>query len=133
MVSKTVEAAGENLVDVGLVADVEEDLVLGRVEDGVQREGQLDHAEIGAEMAAGFGESLDEEGADLLRQLGHLRSVQAFQVGGRMNGLQQCSHVLPSPEIGVLGKCVTYWRLAGSPLPCGRVDFKISISSVCIS
>jgi hypothetical protein len=26
-----------------------------------------------------------------------LRIVEAFKVGGRMDGFQQCSHVLPSP------------------------------------
>ena len=94
---KPVAAAGENLVDVGLVADVEEDLVFGRVEDGMQGQRELDHAEIGAEMAAGFGESLDEEVANLLGKLGHLRGIEALYVGGRVDGLQQCSHVFPSP------------------------------------
>ena len=89
---KTVAAAGEDLVDVGLVADVEEDLVLGRVEDRMQGQSELDHAEIGAEMAAGFGESLDEEVADLLGELGQLRGIEALYVGGRVDGLQQCSH-----------------------------------------
>ena len=68
-------AAGEDLVDVGLVADVEDDLVLGRIEDGVQGEGELDDAEIGAEVAAGLGERLNEEGANLFRQLGQLRGA----------------------------------------------------------
>ncbi len=37
--AKAVAAAGEDLVDVGLVADVEEDFVFRRVEDGVQTRG----------------------------------------------------------------------------------------------
>ena len=41
-------------MNVGLVADVEEDFVFGSIEDGVQREGEFDDAEIGAEVAAGL-------------------------------------------------------------------------------
>ena len=65
---KAVAAAGEDFVDVGLVADVEEDFVFRRIEDRVQSDGELDDAEIGAQMAAGFGEGLDQEFADLLRE-----------------------------------------------------------------
>ena len=48
-----VAPAGEDLVRIGLVADVPDQAVLRRVEDVVQRDGQLDHAQAGAEMAAG--------------------------------------------------------------------------------
>ena len=51
---KTIAAAGEDLVDVGLMAHVEEDLVVGRVEDRMQGQSELHYAEIGAEMAAGL-------------------------------------------------------------------------------
>ena len=37
---------GEHLVDVALVADVEDELVLRRVEDPMEGDGQLDHPEI---------------------------------------------------------------------------------------
>ena len=47
-------AAGHELVDVGLVTGVEEEDVLGRVEDPVQGEGELDDAEVRAEMPAGL-------------------------------------------------------------------------------
>ncbi len=54
-----VAAAGEDLVRIGLVADVPDQLVARGVEDVVQRDGQLDHAEAGAEMAAGLGDRVD--------------------------------------------------------------------------
>ena len=94
---KAVQTPGENLVNVGLVADVEKQLVVGGVEDIVESQGQLDHAEIGTQVTAGLGKRLDEEFADLRCQFGHLHDVQTFQVGGRMDGLKQCSHRLPSP------------------------------------
>ena len=94
---EAIEAAGKNLVDVGLVADVEEDAVSRRIEDSVEGERQLDNAEIGPKMAAGFGKGLDEECANLLCQFGHLRGVEALEVGGRVDRLKQCSHVHPLP------------------------------------
>ena len=45
-------AAGDDLVHVGLVAGVPQDRVGGRVEHAVQRERQLDHAEVAAEVPA---------------------------------------------------------------------------------
>ena len=45
--------AGEQLVHVRLVAGVEDDPVPGRVEDPVQRDGQLHDAEVRPEMPAG--------------------------------------------------------------------------------
>ena len=45
--------AGEQLVHVGLVTGVQDHRVAWRVEDPVQRDRELDHAEVGAEVAAG--------------------------------------------------------------------------------
>ena len=44
-----VAPAGQDLVRIGLMADVPDQPVLGRVEHVVQRDRQLDHAETGAE------------------------------------------------------------------------------------
>ena len=54
-----VAAAGENLVRIGLMADVPDQPVARRVEHIVQRDRQLDDAEAGAEMAAGNRHRLD--------------------------------------------------------------------------
>ncbi len=89
MVEKRLETAGEDLVDVGLMAYVEEDLVFRCGEDGVQSKRELDDAEVGTEMAAGFGECLDEEAADFVRERDHLVVIQPLEVSGRMNGLQK--------------------------------------------
>ena len=63
-------APGEELPGVGLVADVPHDLVGRGVELVEQRDGQLDHAEAGADVAAGDGAALDQAVADLLRRAG---------------------------------------------------------------
>ena len=59
IVSKALAPAGEQLVDVALVADVEDELVLWRVENPVQRDGQFDDPEIRAQVAAGLGKDTD--------------------------------------------------------------------------
>ena len=63
---------GEDLVRIGLVADVPDQLVVRRVEDVVQRHRQFDDAEAGAEMAAGLGDGVDRLGAQLVGQLPQL-------------------------------------------------------------
>ena len=54
----------------------------GRLEDAVQGEGQLDGAEVRAEVAAGLGDGRDDEVADLAAQLGQVGVGQASQVVG---------------------------------------------------
>ena len=75
-------AAGEDLVRVGLVADVPEDLVARRVEQAVQGDRQLAGAEVGAEVAADLADRVDDVGAHLLRDLLKLLVVELVQVGG---------------------------------------------------
>ena len=78
-------AAGEDLVRVGLVADVPEDLVAGRVEQAVQGDRQLAGAEVGAEVAADLADRVDDVAAHLLRDLLQLLVVEPVQVGGAVD------------------------------------------------
>ena len=64
-----VPPAGDDLVRIGLMADVPDQPVLRRVEDVVQRDRQLDHAEARPEMTAGAAYRVDHLGAQLIRQL----------------------------------------------------------------
>ena len=66
---------------VGLVADVPEDLVARRVEQGVQRDRQLAGAEVGAEVAADLADRVDDQLADLLGDLLQLLVREPLQVG----------------------------------------------------
>ena len=74
------EAAGQHLVDVGLVAGVPEDDVVGAVEGAVQGDRQLDGAEVGAQVSAGAVDRLDEAGADLGGQGAQLGGAEVTQV-----------------------------------------------------
>ena len=84
-----VAPAGEDLVRIGLVADVPDQPVARRVEDVVQRDGQLDHAEAGAEMAAGDRDRVDGLGAQLVGELAQARLVELAQVSGRADRVEQ--------------------------------------------
>lgn len=48
---KAVEPPGQNFVNIALVADIENELVLGRTENPVQCNRQFDYSEVGAQMA----------------------------------------------------------------------------------
>ena len=67
------------------MAGVPHDRVLGAVELAVKRECQLDHAEVGREVAACPGRLLDEECAHLFGKLRQLGLVEAAEVGGRVD------------------------------------------------
>ena len=83
---EAVVAAGQQLPGVGLVTDVPEHLVGGRVELVQQRDGELHHAEAGADVPAGLRAALDQALADLRGQLGKLVAPQALEIGGAVDG-----------------------------------------------
>lgn len=67
---------GEDLVYVGLMARVEDDRVLRRVENSVQCEGQLHDAQVGPEVTTGRSDLQHEELTNLVGQLRHLGVAQ---------------------------------------------------------
>ena len=81
-------AAGDDLVDVGLVAGVPEDRVGRRLEHPVHREGEFDGAEIRAEVAAGVRHRGHDEVADLAGEVAKFIVRQVPQIGGLADSLQ---------------------------------------------
>ena len=77
-----VAPAGENLVRIGLVADVPDQAVARGIEDPMQRDGELDHAEPGAQVAAGHGHGVDGLLPQLVASWPQLLLGQAPQVSG---------------------------------------------------
>ena len=65
---------------VGLVTDVPNQFVMRRVEDMVQRDGQLDHAKPRAKVAAGDSNRGDQVLAKLLGELDQLMVLQRAEV-----------------------------------------------------
>ena len=70
-------AAGEDLVRIGLMADVPDQPVGRRVEHVVQRHRELDDAEPGAEMAAGDRDGIDGFTAQFVGDLPQLVGLEA--------------------------------------------------------
>ena len=60
--------ASQQLVNVNLMAHIPNEPIFGSREDFVQCDGQLDHPEVGAEVAAGLAEGGDQFIADFLGQ-----------------------------------------------------------------
>ena len=79
----------EDLVRIGLMADVPDQPVAGRVEGVVQRNGELDHAESGAEMAAGDGNGIDRFLTQLIRELPQLADLEPTQFFWTSNAIEQ--------------------------------------------
>ena len=84
-----VAPAGQDLVRIGLVADVPDQAVVGRVEHVMERDGELDHAEPGAEMAAGDRDRVDGLLPQFVGQLPQLLAIEAPQVGRRVDLVEQ--------------------------------------------
>ena len=86
--AEALQAAGEELVRVGLVAGVPDDAIAWRLEQPVQRDRQLDDPERRAKVTAGMRHGLHDRVADLDRQLRQLDFVEPTQVGGLLDGGQ---------------------------------------------
>ena len=84
-----VAPAGEDLVRIGLMADVPDEPVARRVEHVVQRDGQFDDAEPGAEMAAGHRDRRDRLLAQLVGELAQLVLGEPAQIFRHMNLVEQ--------------------------------------------
>ena len=82
-------AAGEELVGIALVGHVEDQLVGRAVEDPVQRDAQLDHPQVGADMAAVGGRDLDDLIPQLLGELGQGGGGEGLDVGRSADAVEQ--------------------------------------------
>ncbi len=96
-VEERVGTAGEHLVRVALVRDVEDDLVRRGVEDTVQRDGELDDGQVGGHVPADDGRRVDDGAANLLAEGGKLSLGQRLHVGRPCDALQVHLPVPPSP------------------------------------
>ncbi len=85
-------AAGDEFVDVGLMADVPDDPVVGAVERPVQGDGQLDHSQVGAQVTTGPRDLVHQKLADLLAEFDQLGIVQLPQIGGSPDSGEKRRH-----------------------------------------
>ena len=81
--------AGEKLVSVGLMTDVENDAVVGSVEDVVHRDGQLDRAEAACEVTADLRAEQNQFLAKFICNLSQRFSRQAPQIRRKANFIKK--------------------------------------------
>src|SRR5215470_10319456 len=79
-------------MNVNLMADVPNEFILGSIENVVERQGQLDNAQIGPKMAAVSGQNGDQFMPDLLGKLLQLRQRQFLDVQRRVHHFQISAH-----------------------------------------
>ena len=84
---KALPTPGDDLVRVALVPHVEDQTILRRVVHAVQRDRQLNGAEIGGQVPAGLRDLFDQKVPQLRAQGLQLLVVQVFDVIGRVNSL----------------------------------------------
>ncbi len=90
---KLVAPAGQDLVRVGLMTDVPEDLVLRGVQQRMQRHRDLAGAEVRAEVPADLTDRVDDVLAHLLRERLQLLVGQAVKVRGAVDVCKQVGHL----------------------------------------
>jgi len=76
-------------VRVGLVADIPDQAVPGRVEDVVQGDGQLDHPQAGAKVPATLPHAVEQELTQFVGQRDQLGFAQAAQLSRRGRAVEQ--------------------------------------------
>ena len=84
-----VTPTGDDFVRIALVPNVPNQLVLRRVEDVVNRDGQLHHAEARSKVSARGADSVDHFGAQFVGELAKLAGLEAAQVVGTANLIEQ--------------------------------------------
>ena len=77
---KLIRAAGQNLVDVGLMPDVKDQAVLRRVKRTVNGNRQLHNAEIGGNVSASPGYLIDQKRAKLLTELAGFGGIECQEI-----------------------------------------------------
>ena len=96
--AEALEAPRQELVRVRLVPGVPHDVVAGRLQQAVERDGELDDAQRRAQVAARDRDRGDDGLADLERELGELDLREAAQVGGALK-VRQDRHGDGTPSV----------------------------------
>ncbi len=90
--AEEIAPSGDDLVGVGLVPDVPDDLVGGGVEDPVQGQGDLDDAQVGGQMPAVLGDHIQDHGPDLGGQARQLVGRKLAQILRPVDRIENTAH-----------------------------------------
>src|SRR5690606_34984825 len=84
-----VASTRQNLVRIGLMADVKDQAGVGRIENVMQGERQLYDAKTRTQMAARLRDGVDQLGPQLSRKLRQLRFIELLQVGRNFDPIKE--------------------------------------------
>jgi len=87
-----VPPAGNDFMSVGLVPHIPDKAVSGRIETVMERQGQFYRPQIRCKMAAGTGNGLQEEGAELGGEYFQFFRGELFQVRRAVYGFKNTAH-----------------------------------------
>jgi hypothetical protein len=88
---KKFAAAGKNFMSVGLMTYVPNQLIVGSIENVVQGNGKFNHTQTGAEVAAIYGNDVDDVLTELITNLFELVVRQLTKVGRNVDLLEKRS------------------------------------------
>ena len=86
---KALFAAGQQFVGVALMSHIKYDLIFGRFQHPMERDRQLDCAEVRGQMTARFGNIIQQKFPNFFAECFHLSAGQLFQITGLMDLIQQ--------------------------------------------
>ena len=87
--TNAVTASGQDLVRVALVADIEDQPVIRRIENLVDGDGQLHHAQPRTQMAAGLGNRINHLVTHFTGELRQFAIVDPAQISGPVHLVQK--------------------------------------------
>ena len=86
--------SGQNLVRVGLVAYIPDNLVCRSVVHVMQGNREFNRTKIGGQVSAGFCNRGENKSAQLIRKLLELSVIQRLEVGRGLYGFEQVQEIL---------------------------------------
>ena len=110
----TVAPAGEDLVGIGLMANVPDQPVIGCVEHVVDRHGQFDHAKARAEVPARLADGRDHFRAQFIGQLSQLGGIELAKFVGRTDIVEKRCGRIGGHALG-LTLIIRQCRLTAAP------------------
>src|SRR5581483_1932454 len=94
---ETLQASGQHLVGVTLVAGVPDDLIFWNGVDGVESEDEVYRAQVGREVTAGLGQVVYDGLTQFGGNLFEFVSGETLQIGGAVNSRKQLIHSTEAP------------------------------------
>jgi len=85
----TITTAGDDLVRIGLMADIPDQSVAWRVEHVVDGRCQFDNAKASAQMSAGYGNRGNGFLSQLIRELAQLLRLELAQLFGSIDSVEK--------------------------------------------